>query len=393
MKVLICDDETGFTEEISRRLKGIPEVGEHLDVCPLTSGLAVEVEELEKRRFNARGDGPVAPFDHSSPFDAADIIIVDYDLIKIQSEGFLTGENVAYLARSFSNAGYIVALNQFDRRSTFDLTLKGHPESFADLNVAAEDLDKLGLWKRAWPDGYRPWYWPVIPDAASKLRTRIEALQGRLDDPISAVLGFPEGLNNVMPRDLQAFIGAGKDPLVTTTFRDFVRFSGQGLRGKDMTSDACLARIAAARVGLWLDAIVLAGQDILVDLPHLVERAPSILRERSPQALDSVCRFDVPDTVDVAKIDAHRFTPDDWLPRPAWWWISIDRSEALPEVSTPWETKPLTERFAEDISRFVAAEERQQFVSALASPYGRRFVSNPQLRDVTYRPAVRFAMV
>jgi hypothetical protein len=393
MRILICDDEKSFADAIAERLHRIPEVDEHFEVVPLTSGLETAVKELEERRFNAREDPTAIRFDKAFAFDAADIVIVDYDLIRIRSEGFLTGESVAYLARCFSNAGYIIALNQFDRAITFDLTLKGHPESFADLNLAAGDLDNPGLWKPVWPKGYRPWYWPVVPDAARNLRNRIESVEGRIDERISALLGFPEGLTNVMPRELQAFLGAAKEPLNATTFREFVQSSGQGLRGKDKTSEACVARIAAARVGLWLDAVVLAGQDILVDLPHLVERAPSVLRDRSPETLKSVCQLEIPPSVDVGRIEGERFAPKDWLSRPVWWWTSIDRSERLPEVSAPWETKPLTERFAEDISDFVDADHRQQFVSALTSPYARRFVSNPQVGGVTYRPAVRFAMV
>jgi hypothetical protein len=392
MRILICDDEKSFAEAIADRLHRIPEVEEHFEVIPLTSGLEEAVKELENRRFIAREDPADVRFDETFPFDAADIVIVDYDLIRIHSDGFLTGEGIAYLARSFSNAGYIIALNQFDRTASFDLTLRGHPDSFADLNLAAGDLDNPGLWKPTWPDAYRPWYWPVIPEAARNLRKRIESLEGRIDERIAAVLGFPEGLINVMPRDLQAFIAAGKEPLTTTNFRDFVKSSGQGLRGKDQTSEACIARIAAARVALWLESVVLAGQDILVDLPHLVERAPSVLRERSAEGLKLVCRLEVPDSVDVTQIKAARFSPYEWLSRPVWWWTSIERDESLPEVSAPWETKPLTERFAEDISRFVGPGRRQQFVSALASPYARRFVSDPQAEGVIYRPAVRFAM-
>src|SRR5947209_16278977 len=111
MKILICDDEQAFVDSIVDRLRRIPEVEEQFEVVPFT-GLEACVKELEERRSVARDEPGKLQFDKNFAFDNAEIVIVDYDLIKIRSEGFLTGEGVAYLARCFSNAGYIVALNQ-----------------------------------------------------------------------------------------------------------------------------------------------------------------------------------------------------------------------------------------------------------------------------------------
>ena len=38
-----------------------------------------------------------------------------------------------------------------------------------------------------------------------------------------------------------------------------------------------IERVAAARLGKWLERLVLPGQNVLVDAPHLVSRFPSLV--------------------------------------------------------------------------------------------------------------------
>ncbi len=57
------------------------------------------------------------------------------------------GHRLAYLARCYSDAKYIVVLNQFGE-NRFDLTLRGHPEAHADLHIGLRQATNAGLWRR-----------------------------------------------------------------------------------------------------------------------------------------------------------------------------------------------------------------------------------------------------
>src|SRR5258708_4989570 len=136
-RILICDDNQARVDDWVNKLKAL-----HLpfEVHGLPKkALHDTIRELERRRVAARtsatGDGNKGTHE----FDAADILIIDYDLLHLD-ESYLTGENVAYLARCYSRCGLIVGMNQFDHGNAFDLSLKGHPESYADVNISAKQL-------------------------------------------------------------------------------------------------------------------------------------------------------------------------------------------------------------------------------------------------------------
>jgi hypothetical protein len=65
--------------------------------------------------------------------------------------------------------------------------------------------------------------------------------------------------------------------------------------------------------------------------------------------------------------------------------------EQLPELKEPWNFPGIPLVFCEDTSEFVPVEDAQAFVSGLPSPFARRYVAH--VRDVSYRPQVRFAQV
>jgi hypothetical protein len=319
------------------------------------------------------------------------MLIVDYDLLGFSDMGFLTGESIAYLARAFSRCGFIVGLNQFG--STFDLTLKGHPESFADLNIGSKQLDNPGLWDNRWT-GFRPWYWPLIPQAIESLDRRVQQLSGCMDQPILTWLGIPDVVAKLLPRTVTEFITKSKT-LAETTFAHFVVESGNGLRGRlDQTSHDCKIHIAAARISKWLERLVLSGQDILVDAPHLVMRYPSLLKssKRSPETFDRTASFEKVDKLGIRqeKLSPALFPKSNWLSRPAWFWPSICNLDSIEEVREPWEAKQTDLAFCEDISRFKPKNKCHEFVADLTSPFARRYAA--RVPRVDYRPEVRFSL-
>ncbi len=403
-KIWICDDRTLDEQPWKEKLEAVPTLLETFDVHVATPhDLVKKAQALEKRRRDARGrDNLIESYAEAEPidiFDEADILIIDYDLIRLKTELYLTGENIAYLARCYSRCGLIVALNQFEHVAAFDLTLKRHPESFADLNISDQSLDNPGLWceSSAWNE-FRPWYWPYLPEALEKFERRIKNLRSSLDESILDYLGFLKS-DTSLPRSAIEFLTIADKPS-ETTFQDFVlssgsRSPGNGLRRKDKPfSKEAIMRIAAARVAHWLENIVLPGQDILVDAPHLVSRYSSLINGDSKDLnawnnTASLASYEDIGVEDNA-IQHYRFAKQDWLSRPSWFWAEVSNCEDIKEVADPWSAERTDYVFCEDTSRFALRDKTREFLAPLESPFVRRFAK--VVEGVSYRPRVRFSM-
>ncbi len=201
-KILIYDDEETFQGNLRDRLSS-------LDITIFDIGTPNEEEflewmrVLEDRRRAFRESGTWGG--ESILLDEASIFVVDYDLFDTIS--FLTAEDVAYLARCFSKCGLIVGVNQYGH-NPFDLTLKGHPGSYADLNVGQEQLGNPNLWGED-TEGFHPWSWPVLPDYLDAFERKVKDVEESLRDdvPICEVIGFPTHVFDLLPRSLGQFIG------------------------------------------------------------------------------------------------------------------------------------------------------------------------------------------
>ncbi len=401
--ILVCDDN----QQIARRWRSQIE-----EVCPADfiteslpqAELVEAISALEERRKNARGSGGIGFAHRRTKFDDADILVIDYDLLNLKSQAFITGENLAYLARCYSRCGLIIGLNQYGTND-FDLSLKGHPESYADLNIGGNQVSNLGLWSAKW-DGFRPWHWPLLPPALQAYERRIRELKTNLDEVVVSFLGLDPDDVRSLPASTTEFLGRRND-ITKVTFRAFVSASGNGLRVKDKAyDDESVARIAAARVWKWLERVVLAGQDLFVDAPHLVSRYPSLLKASKGrlESWNKTASLDRGDKVglDIRKISKCRFRKSSWFSRPAWSWKCVRGINSILEVSNPWDKEGSGFVFCEDISRFLPKAAARPFVAELPSPYVQRFVSDPSsreckrfaasLKSVNYRPQVRFSL-
>lgn len=404
--ILICDDDQSRVNDWKDRLErlGIPFRLEGL----AGQDLASAIEVLGERRETSRSPRKTATWKEHQ-FDKAAILIVDYDLLSVNPTLGVNGENVAYLARVYSHCGLIVGLNQHDRENFFDLSLKGHPESYADVNLSADQLHNAGLWRQPWT-GFRPWYWPLLPAAHKALEARAKGLTHHLGDNILELLKFPAEAISAMPRSTIEYLGNEEAP-EKITFRDFVRKSSMGLRGKDqLRTDTQIARVAAARVGKWLERIVLPGQDLLVDAPHLASRFPSLLRGDVSKLTTWNASTSMFPPASLwtekgqlrQKISRHAFSGKGWLSRAAWFWGDVRKLEDIEEVRNPWSADRPDFVFCEDVSRFYPQREAREFVADLASSFVRRYVIDVDacsssklaeaLREVSYRPKVRFSI-
>ena len=385
-RVLVYDNDGDASRKYKERMDGVKSIrGRYrVDVLP-TSDFKKQLDGLRDRRKKLREGGRVS-FEGLEVDDAA-ILVIDYDLFSaLSNEDVPTGEEMCYLSRCFSNCGLLVALNQFCKyeENVFDLTLRGHLESFADLNVGGYQIGNGGLWGEK--SEFRPWSWPDLIRVEQFFERRTRLMLDGMDKPIGEVLGMQD-LVETLPVTLTKFLGTegGK-----TSVRKFVSESGSGLKGKDKPpSDESLARIAASRVSSWLEGLVLPGQDILIDGPHLVSRFPSLLKGRldDPDSWNQTTLLADYDEIgiDDDRIEAFEFENDDLLSRPAWFWSPLSRSKEIPEVVRPWERKPTEFVFAEDTSKFHKRGDCTEYEAGLDSPYDTRFVK--VVRGVEYRPA------
>ena len=400
-KILIYDDEQPQTEAFRKNLtRGLKKAKlddvfavEILDENELQDSIEALQATQEGIRDNSKSSYETTKFDDTS------IFIIDYDLLKSKAGGFFTGENIAYCVRCFSTCKLIVGLNQFGRNS-FDLALKGHPESFADLNLGADQLDNSDLWRGAWGEvrrTFRPWYWPNLSDSLGAFDKRVKEVRDNLDEPVCGVLGFDTDVFRLLPRAVVQFIGKGEGKeTAETTFREFVTESGNGLRPKDkgILDEDVLARVGAARISKWLEIFVLPEQDILVDAPHLVSRYPSLIKgdrkkigtwNKTAQLVEHGELG-----LNTESIEPYRFKKDYWISRPVWFWDKLREHAQIKELIEPRLTVKPVWVFCEDASRFYKRNACREFLADTASPFVRRFAKG--FDSVDYRPRVRFSL-
>lgn len=409
--VVVCDDlddrRQAWMEAVTGHVGDLEVLG--LDKDSFTDSLGV----LESRRREARAN-PLDAFSGECVFDRARMLFVDFDLIDFDES--VTGDVVSYLARCYSTCGTIVGLNQFGE-SPFDLTLIGHPDSFADLNLGGRQLSNPGLWDDDFI-GFRPWSWPLLRSIADSFEQRSIELVDRLEQRVLEYFGLAT-LAAQIPRASKEYLGVTQKA-EDVTFESFVRTSGKGLHRKDSPSSReAVARIAAARLSRWLERLVLAGQDLVVDAPHLALRVPQLLSgDRAETASwDATTTFDVAKLssgLQVSLLSEFEFAPAGWLSRPAWYWPQIRDSDQIRDLGKSLEDDD-GYVFCEDLSRFLPRDAAREFVSDVASPYVRRFALDLESPDgiaflerersrdgwddeatdpaeMNYRPAVRFAL-
>jgi hypothetical protein len=280
------------------------------------------------------------------------------------------------------------------------LTLRNHPESFADVNVGSKQLASEGLWKNQW-SGFRPSHWPLLPSLHEDFTTRVDDLSGKLKEPIFEFLQIPLTVSQLFPREVIEFVASkrGLQDYQSTTFEEFLNGSPHGLQGKDAKAmqslpDSVVCRIAASRIGKWVDRLLLAGQEILVDAPHLIRRFPSLLTgaQRDIGAFNATARFGPPAEtgVDVAKLDKFQFPALHWCSRSTWFWEELRKSEEILEVRDPWSREQVDWEFCEDASSFFPRTECRPFEAELPTSDTRRWIR--LFEGVDYEPQVRFAL-
>lgn len=394
--VQLFDDDEKWARNYEERLKG---VAKSFKIGIIDKNdLLDQVETLLGRQREFRKSGKLP--EGGCSLDNVSVFLIDLDLAGLE-KGF-SGEDIAYLARCFSGCELIVGYSmygtggEFVGGNAFDLRMRWNLNSYVDIVVGNKQLYNPGLWGEE-TSGFRPWHWPQLPKYLKSFRQKKEEVTNDPEKPILEVLRIPDDVVGVFPNSVIEFLGR-KDP-VRSTFEDFVLRSENGLRGGDLKAKGTktvnaemVGRIGAARISKWLEGVVLPGQNVLIDAPHLASRSPSLLRGERPSlgTLNRTAKFEKPSKLGLKcrKVENFRFKKEHWLSRLAWFWSELSRSREIEEVVKPWKIPSAKFVFCEDASRFFERERCREFESEVDSPYTRRFAR--KFREVEYFPQTRF---
>lgn len=384
LSIVVCDDEpemaAHWAEDISISLGDVANISTP-DAQAIRQSLAI----LMARQKAARTPTPEP--DDETCFDDVDIAFVDYDLVDLAPSISVTGQELAYLVRCYSNCGLIVVINEGQiSRPTFDLRLEPSVDQFADVRISADHLANPGLWTNTFI-GYRPWSWPDLTYEVDAYARRIKIVQRHMDHPVASVLGIEADLDRLSQKAVAALTNRGAYEISDVSFRQAIEGGSEmGLRKKDKADPARMARIAAARIRHWFAGLVLPAQDPYMDAPHLVSEYPSLM-----SASDDLRSWNRTASLNVAAVElglanapigniALDLAP--WTDRPLWRLTEVRNNSYIPEVADPWLQADPRYVFLEDLSKFVEQTLALGFDSKVPSRYDVRYVLDVHSSDI-----------
>lgn len=408
MRIVVVDDNQDFVDSCRKKIRKV--VSSEWSVEEHSVGdLAKAIHTLDRVRSEMRKLGnAVKPA--PSLFDGSDVVLIDYDLIELEGQTALTGEDIAYLLRCYTNSGVIVLLNPPELGTEFfDLRLRGRMDSWADLWLGSEQVDNKWLWS-AESSGFAPWHWPEMKSMVLNRRRQVQAAKKSLDAAISDVVGLHPSSLVLLDHEMRAFafgspgvqdVEGGVTP---RTIRTLVRDSEYGAHRRDNAKgqlsdkEESLARIGAARIASWLERVVLPAQTLLIDAPHIVMRLPGLLKgDVSKRATWNATAIrglvGLGSSMRCEEIEKCRVQNDVWLSRPAWMWPLLSQEASF----VPWSQAGSSSSFVfcEDTSKFEPKSRARPFIADVPAQASLRYVRAagdkcPPLPR--YRPAVRFAL-
>ncbi|NMZ29609.1 hypothetical protein HBO40_18370 [Pseudomonas protegens] len=376
MNILILDDETPRANLWKSTL-------ESFTSCQFTVYNVQQVSDLIGELHRARFESRSGNFKAVNTLDEFDLIIIDYDLLGLETvhpAAWATGAEIAYTIRLMCNTGPIVVVNQVGTNS-FDLTMRRTVSSYADLDVGSAQITDQGLWVSEAFQEFRPWHWPDLHKEVERFKNTQSFVLEHFDQPIMKTLGFeiddsdsPAFLNY----EIAAFIGATQHNQIT--FRDIV-MNNAALRVfnilekdheilKTMPDDQ-LARVCSAILLHWLEKVLLPAQEVISDAPHLAIQIPWIIDNPEDisnwSSLCSLNNENIP-----KKLVDHSFNPGFLFSRPVFWGEKAKR-----EISMPgdFEFSRLPQiQFSENTSSFTPEDNLTSFPSDVLAFDRKRWV-------------------
>ncbi|WP_434629817.1 hypothetical protein J3P84_09935 [Pseudomonas sp. Z1-29] len=394
MKFLILDDETGRAETWADTIRKFLVDGSEVKVFNRDEVSDV-INEIQQKRIEARN----GRFESVKALDGYDLVIIDYDLLGLDSSGgnagWSTGAEIAYAARLMCDVGPLVVVNQYGNNS-FDLTMKRSWFSKADLDMGSHQVVNPGAWKSNGFSGFRPWHWPNLQEEAARFSKMTDFVRERLDASIIKTFGFvleDTSSPKYIGYELSGLLGI-KDEDVTfrellTTATDVRVFHilEKDLKILQAMDNDRLARVTANVVWRWLEKIVLPSQETLSDLPHLALELPWIFTGwRDSEQWNRLS--DLTLTAELNPLaKEYAFVPDFMFSRPVYWGGMLKEKLVRPDDFDVSQIPNLV--FCEDTSQFVCEEEATDFPSDLPAFEKQRWVKNgsPDFAiEVNYEP-------
>ncbi|MYF30340.1 MAG: hypothetical protein F4169_16110 [Gammaproteobacteria bacterium] len=406
--ILICDDRQDGCDHALQHLEkvGRADGAVTLSKDSLRKALAALFEGAsELLRGCADSEKTSAP----EGLAGFDLVLFDNNLADLNFGGArLTAESVIGHLRAFTDSSYIISINK-NPNVDFDLRhLFGDHGSIADLALNTPHLSRPRLWGGQNED-FAPWYWPCLPDAAAKRKKQIAFVRRNLDKTVWKALGFPDEAVDYMSRRSKALASrlSIQKNIQEVTFRDV--FGANGSLDREATESIdtlarepvqwaveAVCRVAAAEVDRWLRREILAPQDVLIDLPHLVTRIPSLFGRRArdlaewngvtvgtkaPYGLNRVAYRD--------HVKSTRFQPDFWLSTPCFWWPTLKANTELRQQLFKSKVNWPDAVFCEDVSAFVAMDTSIpiEIEADIEGSWPRRYIA--QKADINFSPRSR----
>ncbi len=356
-----CDDDSVVELQWTRQLEKVAKLFD-LEVKALNAeDLLGEITILRDRQREARRSKDPK---RVVQFEQANLLIVDSDLINLGGSFDPNGDDIAYLARAFSNSGPVIILNREGGDDVFDLEVLRRSPYFDDLSISSQSIDSGSLWEGA--ATYHPWMWPSLSKLSERLEAATAIVDRNLDMPILEVLRLEE-FKAQIPKASYSFVVDEKG--VPRTFADLALSKESGLWPKDIGTipKANLPRFAASRVLSWINRQVLPTQYLLVDCPHLITNCPSLLKEgiEIKSIGPTNWKHGERDIVKCDSVKVHEYDGWPWLDRKVWLWPRICEDSSILDISNPFDRPELGAVFCENLSRFVQNSDAMAFTSRI----------------------------
>ena len=243
--VLVCGDEETF-----RRVRRTAH-GKGYSVSGMIEPRGHSHDELrarvEDRKNKQRGWSPCR-------FDSADAVLLQGPVWSTWAEP----------VRRLMGARVVIA--DTCREPEFDLGMRCVEDEPADLRLSFDLIDNPGLWFGPPWTGFRPWSWSTVREMVEAQRRREKAFAEYGREGMLGHMGFEDGDRLTMSDSAVGFLdprAEGMDELPGITFDEFRNRECQRGGGDSW---------AAARLGKWLNGMMVPMEKPLADLPHLIGR-------------------------------------------------------------------------------------------------------------------------
>jgi hypothetical protein len=140
-----------------------------------------------------------------------------------------------------------------------------------------------------------------------------------------------------------------------------------------------------------LEREVLGPQDVLVDVPHLIQRCPFLMWGdiSDPKTWNHALHGGREVLVGTVPETAW-FREENWLSRPAVWWQQLEAYEPFQEARATFDYGKVPDLvFLEDASCFALLEEATEFRADFHNVYDRRYLK--KFEHIRYTPQRRLA--